>query len=102
RSELLGFGRETWDVPADKLDALFQAQAPGEPQPENGKGVPSLGATQGTDLLLPLARALEKTGPDTGKILGVVLLTDGQHNVGPSPIAKAIELGEKDLPVFGV
>ncbi|HEY1859107.1 MAG TPA: hypothetical protein VGG61_02065, partial [Gemmataceae bacterium] len=50
----------------------------------------------------PLAYALEKTGPDTGQILGVVLVTDGQHNVGPSPVPKAIELGEKELPVFAV
>jgi hypothetical protein len=96
--DLVGFGREAWDVPANKLDVLFQPpQGVDKPQ-----GAPSLGATQGTDLLLPLTRALERSGPDTGKVLGVVLLTDGQHNAGASPVPKAVALGEKDVPIFPV
>ena len=38
----------------------------------------------------------------TGKILGVVLLTDGQHNSGRPPGEKARELGERGIPVFPV
>src|SRR5205823_1632704 len=45
-----------------------------------------------TDLRLPLQRATERTGPDAAKILGVVILTDGQHDWGPLPAAKAGEL----------
>jgi hypothetical protein len=113
--DLMGFGRETWDVPADQVDGLFGIVKPGDepkivPVGKNEvlvveKPLPTPlppGATQGTDLLLPLTRALERTGPDSAKILGVVVLTDGQHNVGPSPVAKAVELGDKEIPVFPV
>jgi hypothetical protein len=98
--DVMGFGRETWDVDPDKLDVLFQAAELGGDTKPNG--APTLAATQGTDLLLPLARALERTGPDAGKILGVVIISDGQHNAGPSPVAKAVELGDRDMPVFSV
>ncbi|HTU91298.1 MAG TPA: hypothetical protein VMF69_14555 [Gemmataceae bacterium] len=87
--ELLGFHREAWELKPDKLDDLFR------PFPD-----PSVAAF--TDLHLPLARALERAGPGRGKILGVVLLTDGQHNAGDSPSAKAQELGEQRLPIYPI
>ncbi len=89
KAELLGFTQEAWDVRPDALADLF---APA------GRPVGS----SFTDLRLPLGRALERSGPDGGKVLGVVLLTDGQHNWGPSPVKKALELGEHRLPIFAV
>ncbi len=55
-----------------------------------------------TDLRLPLDRALESGGPDRPKALALVLLTDGQHNWGPSPVGPASELGKAQVPVFPV
>jgi hypothetical protein len=89
--ELLGFAQEAWDVKTDS-DA---GAAANEKQP-------AAGALQFTDLRLPLTRALERSGPDQGRILGVVVLTDGQHNWGPTPVKKALELGEHQLPVYPV
>jgi hypothetical protein len=86
--EVIGFTQEAWDVKPDALADLFkQAHAAG---------------SSFTDVRLPLARALERSGAGEGKVLGVVLLTDGQHNWGPSPVKKAIELGEHKLPVYAV
>jgi hypothetical protein len=91
--ELLGFNGEAWDVQPDRLDDLFaRAGAAGAAE--------SAGAF--TDLHLPLARALATSGPDRGKVLGVVLLTDGQHNAADSPVPKAVELGERKVPVYPV
>jgi hypothetical protein len=97
--EVMGFGKEAWDVPVDQVESL-NAKPPDQKSPDQ-EG-PSLGAKQGTNLLAPLARALERTGPESAKVLGVVVLSDGQHNEREAPVAKAIELGEKGLPVFPV
>jgi hypothetical protein len=99
--ELLGFHQDAWDVKPEQLDDLFR-QGPVKREDGDGKAeVPAAGAAF-TDLRLPLLRALERSGPDRGRVLGVVLLTDGQHNWGPSPAAKAGELGERKVPVFAV
>lgn len=37
-----------------------------------------------------------------GEVIGVVLLTDGQHNHGPAPGAAARLLGERGVPIFPV
>jgi hypothetical protein len=87
--ELLGFHREAWELKPDQLDELFRPSA--EPS-----------AADFTDLRLPLIRALERSGPGQGPVLGVVLLTDGQHNFGDSPTAKARELGERHLPIYPI
>jgi hypothetical protein len=89
--ELLAFAQEAWDL---KPDAGARAE-PSDKQP-------AAGALQFTDLRLPLTRALERSGPDQGRVLGVVVLSDGQHNWGPSPVKKALELGEHQLPVYPV
>jgi hypothetical protein len=86
KAEVIGFAQEGWDVPPDGIADLFARSA----------------GSSFTDLRLPLARALERSGPDQGKVLGVVLLSDGQHNWGQSPVKKAIELGDHKLPVFPV
>jgi hypothetical protein len=62
-----------------------------------GKTLP---ASALTDLGPPLQRALEPGG--TGKLLGVILLTDGQHNRGSPPLALAGELGERGVPIYAV
>ncbi len=87
--ELMSFAREAWDVKSDQPDALFQKPADAT-------------ATAFTDLRLPLQQALARSGPDRGKVLGVVLLTDGRHNWGESPVKAALELGEHKLPVYPV
>jgi hypothetical protein len=87
--EIVGFSQEIGDLTAEEITEL----APG-----NGTAANSAF----TDLRLPLLRALERSGPDHGKILGVVLLTDGQHNWGPLPSAKASELGKLGVPIFPI
>jgi hypothetical protein len=106
--EVLGFAQESWDVKPEQLDELFR-QLRDEPAREEKEkkdkatdGVKPPRSSGYTDLRLPLDEALKRSGRDEGKILGVVLLTDGQHNWGVSPVKKAIELGEHKVPVFPV
>ncbi len=87
--ELLGFHREAWELKADQLDELFRPSA-------------DRTAAAFTDLRLPLTRALERSGPRQGHVLGIVLLTDGQHNSGEPPTTKARELGERHLPIYPI
>jgi hypothetical protein len=97
--ELIGFHRQAWDVPADRLEDLFRAGQ--DAKAEKSSAVPPAGASF-TDLRQPLAQALERAGPDRGRVLGVVLLTDGQHNWGPSPVTTAEGLHKSKVPVFPV
>ncbi len=106
--ELLGFNRDSWDLKPDQLADLFhKAEAPAAPE-KKGEGEktpdPMAGASASafTDLRLPLLRAQERSGPGQGKVLGVVLLTDGQHNAGDPPNKLARELGQRGLPVYPV
>lgn len=96
--ELIGFAHDRWEIKPDQLADLF-------------KKAPS--STHGTDLSQPLARALERVGTGTDKPLGVILLTDGQHNsdapLGDGqdprerpPTAKANRLGERGVPIYPV
>src|SRR5262245_17739610 len=55
-----------------------------------------------TDLKQPLVRAIERGGSGEGKLLGIVILTDGQHNWGLSPLNKARELGQRGVPIYFV
>src|SRR5262249_19232045 len=86
---LIGFAQETWDVKPDQLADLFrQLRPPGQEQnekPAGEGGAAGSRPTAYTDLRAPLEQALRRSGHDQGKVLGVVLLTDGQHNWGPSP-----------------
>src|SRR5207237_1961127 len=83
--EILGFSQEIGELTAEELAALTADAAKSAP-------------TSFTDLRLPLQRALERSGPESGNVLGVVLLTDGQHNWGPQPSGKAAELGKLGVP----
>ncbi len=87
--ELLGFHQEAWELRPDQVDELFRPSA--DPP-----------AAAFTDLRLPLVRALERSGAGQGKVLGIVLLTDGQHNTGDPPTTKARELGERGLPIYPI
>ncbi|HMC65675.1 MAG TPA: vWA domain-containing protein, partial [Gemmataceae bacterium] len=104
RIDLVGFARESWDVPPDQAESLFRPlSVVHTPLPKSDdKGQVTNDQGQATDLRVPLARALEQTGPGEGKVLGVVVLTDGQHNWGPSPVAKAVELGDQGVPIYPV
>jgi len=111
--ELLGFNQEAWELKPDQLAELF-------PKPDTTGETPVLPpipsktgetpvpppvppkAAAFTDLRLPLIRALERSGPGRSKVLGIVLLTDGQHNAGEPPTAKAVELGERHLPIYPI
>jgi hypothetical protein len=93
--EVLGFAQDAWDAKPDQLEELFKQLRDNDPAKKTT-------SSAYTDLRLPLEQALKRSGHDEGKILGVVLLTDGQHNWGPSPVKKAIELGEHQLPVYPV
>jgi hypothetical protein len=93
---LLGFAQEAWEVRADQLDELFR---PGSELKEKTDAPSPFSAT---DIRLPLSRALSHPSTDDAKILGVVLLTDGRHNWGPSPVARAIELGEQGIPIYAI
>jgi hypothetical protein len=119
--ELLGFAQESWNVRPDDLNDLFrsltddtdkdkdqppkkdEAKKDADPQKPKDRG-------QRTDLRVPLERALELSAPDKGKVLGVVLLTDGQHNVHEdvagrqrgTPAKRALDLGEQKLPLYPV
>jgi hypothetical protein len=86
-AELLGFTQQQWEVKPEELEQLFKSRP-----------TPALG----TDLGLPLSRALERSGPDRGKLLGIVVLTDGQHNWDDSPVARAAKLGDLKMPVYPI
>jgi hypothetical protein len=105
RVELVAFHKDTVEVPGANLDELFRkgpAPAAYGKEDKGKQAPPSSAASAFTDLRLPLARALETSGPAENQVLGVVLLTDGLHNTGDSPAAKAKELGERRLPVYPI
>lgn len=54
-----------------------------------------------TDLKVPLETSLEGSGKE-GETLGVVILTDGQHNWGAAPASRATELGNRGIPVYAI
>jgi len=87
--ETVGFHQNLIDGSDESLAALFQ---PSE-DPASG---------QGTNVSLPLQRALQANSRQTGKLLGIVLLTDGQHNQGPSPLEIAKELTRQQIPVYPI
>ncbi|MBL8796267.1 MAG: VWA domain-containing protein, partial [Planctomycetia bacterium] len=86
RVELLGFARECWDLPTTAL---------GQPEPSG----PATGAT---DLRAPLSRALEHSSADSGPLLGVIVITDGRHNAGASPLERADELKKAGIPIYPI
>jgi hypothetical protein len=107
--ELIGFHRDAWQVAPEKFGELFprkdakkeEKQEPKEKDSPQPQAQPST-ASAYTDLRLPLVRSLERMSADPTQVLGIVLLSDGQHNTGEGPSAKAKELGDRGLPVYPV
>src|SRR5207248_1219100 len=92
---VLGFNRDIWELKPEQLEELFKkASAP------DTEGAVNAGAY--TDLRLPLVKAQELTTGDDRDLIGVILLTDGQHNSGEPPVKKALELGERKIPIYPV
>jgi hypothetical protein len=98
--ELIGFAREAWQADPERPDTLFQ-NPESQPGGDATKVSPSLNSSF-TDLRLPLARSLEAAHAEESRVLGVLLLTDGQHNWGPSPVAPAQRLGGQGIPVYPI
>jgi hypothetical protein len=96
--ELLGFHGKLWDVKAEDLEGLFRKGEAGRDAGQPPDPAAAAADAAFTDLHLPLERALK----GEGKVLGVVLLTDGQHNAGDPPNKMARELGEHRVPVYPV
>ncbi len=83
--KIVGFHRDLVD--GLTLDS-FPSPEPGEPWD--------------TDLRLPLKQGLTLAGDKSVKTLGIVLLSDGQHNAGPLPTGAARDLRTASIPVFAV
>lgn len=90
--DVIGFSRQSGDLPADwaKLKLALA-----------GLDAKWAGSAY-TDLKLPLNRAFEKGGTGAEKLVAIVVLTDGQHNWGPPPLARASELGQRGIPVYPI
>jgi hypothetical protein len=109
--ELIGFHRDAWQVPSEKFEELFprkdaksakeEKKEPAVKEPQRPEAHDSA-ASAYTDLRLPLVRSLERMSADPAQVLGIVLLSDGQHNTGEGPSAKARELGDRKLPIYPV
>jgi hypothetical protein len=107
--ELGSFARYLGEFKPDELKELF-ASAPAAPQKDGKKKAASASPGAFTDLYLPLARALERSGQGKGKVLGVVVLTDGQHNAITGNTAgwrealgqKARDLRTEHVPIFPI
>ena len=94
--ESIGFDRTAVGLPADPArlaTALDSARPPSTS--------PSAHPAALTDLKLPLARVGESSG-DPAKVIGVILLTDGRHTWGESPLKRAGELAARQVPIFPV
>jgi hypothetical protein len=119
--EIVGFSQEAWDVQPDQLSELLDRFAlikPAEAMPKkDGEADKEQVRDDGTDVGLPLLRALERSGDADRQILGVLLVTDGRHTVqgvkSPAEIAdrmrpldpkekSADDDKRKHIPVFPI
>jgi hypothetical protein len=83
-----------WYLQPGQLDRLLR-QA-------EGKRTAPTGDPEVTDLGPPLERGLKPSGAGQGKLVGIVLLTDGRHNAESSPDRFAEELGKRKVPVYPI
>ncbi len=99
--EAVGFDQALAPLPGDE-DGLNKALAPGQGLPAGA--VPAKPSY--TDLKLPLDHASRSAAdaPDASapRLFGVVMLTDGRHNWGDSPLSLAGQLGKRNVPVYPV
>jgi hypothetical protein len=72
--DIIGFDQRVLELPKD-MEAIREILAGNTKTPGNAF----------TDLKVPLKRGMDRTG-DEGKLLGIVILTDGRHNWGESPL----------------
>jgi hypothetical protein len=88
--ELLGFNRDAWEVPPERMDDLF--------------GVPGPADAGFTNLIPPLGRTLERSGSEAAKVRGLILLTDGRHTAKDVDelIDRAARLRKQGVPVYPV
>jgi hypothetical protein len=113
--ELIGFATDAQDVKLEAMDELFRKDQPNRDKPKpaekdsddkkDRENPITVSRTSGTDLGVPLAHALTRSGAKGGKIRGIVLLTDGQHNVADTQqlaTQKAIDLKDQGIPLYPV
>jgi hypothetical protein len=92
--EIVGFDQKTLDLTPAKVNALLAA---GAREIANGTGKDAA-----TDLAGPLEQGLNPAKKGQGKLIGVVLLSDGRHNAGPAPGPSAEKLGKRKVPVLPI
>jgi hypothetical protein len=110
-SNLLAALKEKHAVEAAKFDQLLAGVSADDEgltralTPGNGLPVATARPSY-TDLKLPLIHASQTAvdAPDSAapRLLGVIVLTDGRHNWGESPLPLAGQLGRRTVPVFPV
>src|SRR5262249_36008796 len=82
-----------------KIELVGFAVSLAEMQPEQLGTVAKEGASV-TDLKRPLHRAAEQTGDASA--VGLILLSDGQHTAGGSPLEQVAALKELNVPIYPV
>jgi hypothetical protein len=96
---VIGFDGTARTIEPEHLDEALKARSGDSPEAAS------------TDLGAPLLHAEQSLGTGEGRVLGVVLLTDGQHNASPpesrygrtpSPEERAGQLAKLGAPVFAV
>jgi len=101
RVELIAFAADARFVKVESLDELFhkevKAGKPGEEEPAT--------PTSATNLKRALERALELASEDRGKVVGLVLLSDGRNTVpgrrqADTPAAAAEVLAERKIGIY--
>ncbi len=86
RVEIVAFARQAHPVDNAHWREVLQPR-PGAPR-----------SAPGTDLDSALAVTADAAEP----LLGIVLLSDGRHNVGPPPLPQAAELGRRHTPLYPI
>jgi hypothetical protein len=95
--------KDGWFLQPEQLDKVLNEVAPGgKPTGKENDPARKRGETSGTDLNPPLERGLRPSGPGEGKLVGIVLLTDGRHNAAAAPDRTAEELGKRAVPVVPI
>ena len=89
RLRITGFSQEGSDLPLE-IDALREVLK-----------LPLKKGVNFTDLKIPLEKGLEG-GSTEGELLGVILLTDGQHNWGATPVSRVQELANRGVPIYSI
>jgi hypothetical protein len=105
--EIAGTHKEAgWHLQAADLDAaLRKIETAGKLVEDQGvkpAKEPGAGDAEITDLALPLERGLKPAGKTQGRLVGIVLLSDGRHNAPSSPARTAERLGKRNVPIYPV